>query len=102
MDINILHSQIERWLKSLGYVEIFANHPNELIRQFHFIKNGVRLVCIIDIRKSISEAVCYFSSDVFSHPYYVSITSHKLPLFTEELETMSKFIKDQSDKLKQN
>jgi hypothetical protein len=97
-----MYKEVAGWLIPLGYVEVFANHPNERYRQFHFIKDGVRLVCVLDRYKTIKEAVCYFSSDVFTHPYYVSITSHKLPLFTEELETLSKFIKEQSDKLKQN
>lgn len=36
-------------LKPLGFVDIYQNHPCDEKRQFGFIKDGVRVQCVLDM-----------------------------------------------------
>lgn len=41
-------SRIDKWLLPKGFVKVFENHPNASQREFHYSKEGVRIICIFD------------------------------------------------------
>ena len=48
MTDNDFYNSITFWLEHKGYSIIYSNHPNISPREWHFIKDGIRVVCIND------------------------------------------------------
>jgi len=78
--INEFYKTITEWLLPLGYTEHYANHPAKEDREFHFIKDGIRVVCV-----SSFEEYCYLHSDILNHPYGISLKTGRYALGTNLL-----------------
>lgn len=74
--LNEFYKEITEWLLPLGYVEIFTNHPCESIREFHFIKDRIRVICV----NHPSESYCYLLAEVIKKPYSFALKSTKLKI----------------------
>lgn len=61
-NINEFYRKITEWLLPLDYVEIFSNHPFEYKREFHFIKDNIRVCCVNDS----DEDYFYLSTTLFA------------------------------------
>lgn len=60
------------WLGSLGFEEIYQNHPALPFREYHWIKNGIRICCVYDPK---NENFCYIHQDIVSLVYPIVIKS---------------------------
>lgn len=69
-EVNEFYQEVTAWLKPLGFAEIYSNHPAEKIREFHFIKDGVRICCINSWNK-----YCYLQNDILALTPHVSLRS---------------------------
>jgi uncharacterized protein YodC (DUF2158 family) len=79
------------WLLPKGYTEIFSNHPNIPIREYHFIKDGVRVICVNDF-----EPYCYLHIDILTPPNYNALISSRHGLLFTDLEKEHKNISDRA------
>lgn len=61
--INAKYNVASEWLISKGYCIIFSNHPSSDIREFHFIKNQVRIKVFINEDVYYCTAVCQTNSN---------------------------------------
>ena len=61
MELQQFYEKVSDWLIPLGYFEIFNNHPTINPREFHFIKDGVRVVCV-----NAYEPYCYLHKDIIN------------------------------------
>jgi hypothetical protein len=60
------------WLGSLGFQEIYSNHPSFMFREYHWIKDGIRICCIYD---PLSENFCFVQNDILSMKFPFAIRS---------------------------
>jgi hypothetical protein len=56
---------VNGWLTSLGYTEIYSNHPSQEIREFHWSNNDIRIIVLFD-KQVLCKAVKYIT-DGFSN-----------------------------------
>jgi len=68
---NEFRQLIKLWLLPLGFTEIYSiNHPTETTDEVHFIKNGIRVICIFRIKLNYSfwyvYADCYATDQILS------------------------------------
>ena len=82
--LEAFYKQITEWLLPLGYVEIFKNHPSMEVREFHFIKDRVRVICVI----KGTEIYCYLYADAIKLINIVSIQGMKVPIGTDKLQEL--------------
>ena len=61
--INAKYNVASEWLISKGYCIIFSNHPSSDIREFHFIKDKVRIKVFINEYVYYCTAVYQLHSD---------------------------------------
>jgi hypothetical protein len=61
--INAKYNIASEWLISRGYSLTYSNHPSSDIREFHFIKNKVRIKVFINEEVYYCTAVCQLNSD---------------------------------------
>lgn len=61
--INAKYNVASEWLISKGYCIIFSNHPSSDIREFHFIKDKVRIKVFINEEVYYCTAVYQLNSD---------------------------------------
>lgn len=50
------------WLVPLGFQETFKNHPSLSRREFHWIKDGIRICCIF--KDPLYNNYCYVQNDL--------------------------------------
>lgn len=60
-NFNAWYVTCNNWLVPLGFIETFKNHPALVIREFHWIKDGIRICCVYD---SNNESYCYIHADI--------------------------------------
>ena len=92
---NNFYDEITVWLLPKGYSEIYSNHPCLVDREFHFCKNGIRVICV-----SSHEDYCYLYIDILKEPYNLALKTGKFEIGTNELEKIHKYIKTNSDLLR--
>lgn len=76
MELQKFYKEINEWLLPLGYKEIYSNHPCLPNREFHFIKNGIRVCCVNDDM----DEYYYLSSIRWTTPDTMSVQSGKYSL----------------------
>jgi len=54
------NKRLSEWLEPHGFSSIYDNHPCTPVREFHYIKNGVRIVCVNDPESPY----CYVYADI--------------------------------------
>ena len=91
------YKKISDWLLPKGYVEVFSNHPNAQDREFHFSKDGVRVVCI----KS-SENYCYLYVSIPKQPHNLGLKSGSFEIGTKKLDEVHEYMKSKSEILLKN
>lgn len=79
-EVNQFYQEVVAWLKPLGFSEIYSNHPLSEIREFHFIKDGVRVCCIND-----STPYCYLQNDILELVPHVSLRSGQYKIGFEDV-----------------
>lgn len=90
------HKKVSDWLLPLGYSPVFDNHPNLLPRKFHFIKDGIRVICVLNK----SESYCYLYKDIIKISPILAIKTGKFNICdTDSLEKLVKFVKENSELL---
>lgn len=90
------YKQINSWLVLLGYEEIYSNHPSSAIREWHFIKNNIRVVCV----KSYGDKqYCYLYCDVLQLKQTLSFQTNKFEIGTNKIEELQKFMEEIKTKL---
>jgi len=94
--LDLFYDKISKWLTPLGYVEIYRNNLGAKEREFHFIKNKVRVICVW----SETEQYCYLHTDVMLDPHNLAIKTCKFIIGTPELEELHKSISNNGKKLK--
>lgn len=94
--IDLFYDKISKWLTPLGYVEVYRNNLGSKEREFHFIKNKVRVICVW----SENEQYCYLHNDVILEPHNLAIKSCKFIIGTPELESLYQSISNNGKKLK--
>jgi hypothetical protein len=85
---------ITEWLLPLGYVEIFSNHPCLPIREFHFTKQGIRVICINDY-----EWYCYLYADILLQPYSLGLKTCRYSIGTDKLQELHQMMLQNIEKL---
>lgn len=93
-DIAIaFHKKISDWLTPKGFVETYSNHPLFDEREFHFIKDGIRVINVID---SSGGEYCYLQEDIFGIAYSnsrtISLKTERLKILTPELDSIMIFL----------
>jgi hypothetical protein len=93
MGISEFHKKITDWLLPKGYVKVFANHPSEKDREFHFMKDGVRVICV-----AASEEYCFVSKDIMKSPHNLSLRTGRFEIGTDELDALHEYVKENASK----
>lgn len=88
------YKNITEWLLPKGYVEVFSNHPLAKDMEFHFSKNGVRVICVTS-----SEEYCYVYKDIIKRPYNLGLRTGRFEIGTDELDKIHEYIKVNSELL---
>lgn len=86
---DIFYKTITSWLLPKGYVEIYNNHPCAKEREFHFSKNGIRIVCVNAI-----ETYCYFHADILKQPHCLALRSMNFDLLSDNVDEMHQYMLD--------
>jgi hypothetical protein len=87
---DIFYKTITSWLLPKGYVEIYNNHPSSKEREFHFIKDKIRVCCV----NGIGEAYFYLHADIMKQPYpLLVLKSMRYEILTDELDELHKYFK---------
>ena len=93
------YTKISNWLKPLGYVEIFTNHPCATIREWHFCKEGIRVICVNDT-SDYKEGYCYLYADILKPDFCtIAIKTMKFPIKTGDLENLHNYMLDSAKTL---
>lgn len=95
--INKFYKEVNDWLLPIGFVEVFSNHPDLQIREFHFSKDGVRVVCVINLVNK--ETYCYLQNDILMLPYPMAIKTGHFKIGSEDVEKVFELIKIKSSKI---
>lgn len=93
--VNEFYEKITNWLFPEGYTEVFSNHPLDRKREFHFSKEGVRVICVTE-----NTDYCYMTSDIIKNPFDLSIKSGNFEIFTNKLDELHEYMKFNSDLIK--
>ena len=89
MELQDFYKEIKEWLLPLNYTEIYSNHPCLPQREFHFIKNGIRVCCVND---NIEEYY-YITSIRWTHPEIMIVQSGRYSLSNKtKLDSLIKTI----------
>ena len=75
------YKQIKDWLLPKGYVECYKNFQGT---EYHFIKDGVRVVCVDDFSQH-----CYLSISILSEVASMDLKTQKYPIGFNDLDTIS-------------
>lgn len=87
--INNFYLKVSSWLYPMGYTDVYSNHPGLPIREFHFSKDGIRVICVI----SNIEEYCYLHKENLGEKYILSTASARFPIGFPEIEDLHEFIK---------
>ena len=90
-DVDKFYNKVTNWLFPIGYEEVYSNHPLSLIREFHFSKDGIRVVCVAE-----DNEYCYLNADIIKSPYCLSLKTGKFEIGTDKLEELHKYLKENS------
>lgn len=97
--LNTKFSNAKEWLEDKGFTEIFSNHPSTEPREFHFIKDQVRIKVFI----GQSSPVYYCQVMAPVNPYIkepiLHINSSKYEIGDDNLFVAHRLIKLYLDKL---
>jgi hypothetical protein len=94
------HKTITDWLTPLGYTPIYDNHPCSKIREWHFSKEGIRVICVDD-NSEYSGGYCYLYADILKPEIYtVCIKTMKFPIGTEQLEKLHNYMLEYANVVK--
>ena len=88
--MEIFYKTITGWLLPKGYVEIYNNHPCSKEREYHFIKDGIRVCCV----NGIGEAYFYLHADILKQPHCLALKSMKYDLLTDKLDELHEYFKE--------
>lgn len=101
--MNEFYKTVSTWLMPLGYKEIFSNHPNSTIREFHFAKDGIRVVCVTDFQYD-KEGYCYLLNEIygFEDKVVFSLRTDKIRIESSNLESLHVFLNNEGKKIKKN
>jgi hypothetical protein len=88
--IEEFYQKITGWLLPLGYIETFTNHPLSSEREWHFIRNGVRVKCF----KTESKEYCYLSYDMLTLPIPLTVITPKIAIEDKILHTIHQYLLD--------
>ena len=86
--VNIFFAEICLWLTPLGYTLQFQNNESQEPREFHFIKDGIRVVCVNN-----KEPYCYFSNDILTNVFNYTVKSQRFHINTPEINTVIQQLK---------
>ena len=75
------------WLLPIGYIEIFSNHPCNNLREWHFFKDGVRIVCVDDWHPYI-----YLYADILKQPHALGLRTCNFEILTEKLQELHQYM----------
>ena len=93
------HRTITEWLVPNGYVEVFSNHPLSKDREWHFSKDGVRVICVMSPG---SENYCYLHKDISITPEPVSLRTSRFTVGNNYvIEYLHKFMLNKSSLIEQ-
>jgi hypothetical protein len=81
--------QIDAWLTPLGYVPAFENHPLTPIREYHYSREGVRVICVNDA----SDPHCYLHKDIMEGKFTYALVSRKYEIGFPELKSIHNMVK---------
>ena len=87
--MEIFYKTITGWLLPKGYVEIFSNHPCSKEREYHFIKDGIRVCCV----NGTGEVYFYLHADVLKTPHCLALQSMKYKILSDELDELHEYFK---------
>ena len=100
------HETITEWLVPLGYVPVWDNHPCIKPREFHFAKEGIRVICIDkyhgdDKDRGWSDAYYYLHADILLNPHSLSLKTCKYDFVEKgKLEELHKLMLKNVKKIK--
>jgi hypothetical protein len=90
---------IKGWLEPLGYIETYSNDSYIPRREFHFIKNRLRVVCV---RRVGDQPYCYFIIEMTELKEVLTLKSVKFAIQTPRLQEMEEYILNASKKITQS
>lgn len=85
--MNEFYKKISDWLLPLDYTEVFSNHPLSLIREFHFAKDGIRVICVHS-----DDEHCYLHSDILKLPHPLALRTMKFDIGFSELTSVHEYL----------
>jgi len=77
------YNEITSWLLPKGYEEIYQNHSSCEEKEFHFIKDGVRVVCVSGTSK-----YCYLCIDILKLSHNLTLKTNKFIIGSIELDPL--------------
>jgi hypothetical protein len=83
------YNKITNWLVPKGFTEVYSNHPLSEKREFHFSKEGVRVICVEDFQD-----YCYLHADVLKNPFNLAIKTGKYEIGTEKLDELFDYVSE--------
>jgi len=89
-EVNEFYREVQDWLRPLGFTEIYTNHPAEKVREFHFIKDGVRVCCV-----NAWNPHCYLQNDILAVTPHVSLRSGQYKIGFEEVQNLVNILLEQ-------
>ena len=91
------YKEITEWLLPKDYKEVYSNHPLSENREFHFSKDGIRVVCK---RNVDGVSFFYLQKDILELEKPLSIRTANYNLKDKDLDILHNFIKDKSEAVK--
>lgn len=87
MELDEFYETITDWLLPLGYVEVFKNNELQRPCRIDFQKEGVRVVCILDV----GFPSCYLHMDILL-PEAISIRTMNYSICTPKLNELHNYL----------
>ena len=97
MPTDLNYKKCRNILLPLGYVEIFKNHPCSEVREYHWIKDGVRVCCVWG---KCTTLYCYFHIDIARGLTPTSLRTGNFNVDTVDYEYVNNDIRHMAETLK--
>ena len=98
MQLQEFYAKITGWLLPLGYTEIFSNHSVLPIREFHFTKAGIRVICVNDN----FDPYFYVYTDVPRTQPHIAISTCRYAICSDQLDQLFDYVQANSILLSNN
>lgn len=86
------YKKITDWLLPKGYVAIYKNHPCSKEREWHFMKDGIRVCCVC----SSPFGYWYAVKEILNQKYFLCLETGRFEIGDNRLYDIHMFMKNQT------